>query len=319
VSERSLPKLKVPDPSRLLRRLEFPYRAPTTPTTVEPARSAAKSGIDYDTGWARKPAARWARAALVEGVMRPTIAVVASPERLGLDRLETLRTAEPTPPVIFAANHHSHADTPLLLTSIPDPWRHKLFVGAAADYFFRTRVTGAVAALALNAIPIERAKVTRRSADAAAELLGDGWSLLIYPEGGRSPDGWGQQFRGGAAYLSSRCDVPVIPVHLAGTGRILRKGRNVPNRSVTTVTFGAPLRPRSGEDSRRYATRIEGAVAALADESSTDWYTARRRAHAGETPSLGGPGAGSWRRAWALGDRGPRRRRTQRRSWPEVG
>jgi 1-acyl-sn-glycerol-3-phosphate acyltransferase len=318
MSDRSLPKLQVPDPSRLLRRLEFPYRPPTTPLSVEPAPEEGKVGIDYETGWARTPAARWARLFLLEGVMRPAVKLVASPERRGLDRLATLRRAQPAPSVIFAANHHSHADTPLLLTSIPEPWRHKIFVGAAADYFFRTRMTGAAAALALNAIPIERAKVTRHSADAAAELLGTGWSLLIYPEGGRSPDGWGQAFRGGAAYLSARCDVPVIPVHLSGTGRILRKGRNVPNRSVTTVTFGPPLRPGIGEDSRRYASRIEAAVAALADEQATDWYTARLRAHAGDTPSLSGPGAGSWRRAWALGDRGPRRRRTQRRSWPDL-
>ena len=35
------------------------------------------------------------------------------------------------------------------------------------------------------------------------DLIDDGWSLVIYPEGGRSPDGWGQEFKGGAAYLSS--------------------------------------------------------------------------------------------------------------------
>ena len=62
-----------------------------------------------------------------------------------------------------------------------------------------------VTELVIGAIPIERSKVTRRSADQAAELIDDGWSMLIFPEGGRSPDGWGQPFRGGAAYLSSRC------------------------------------------------------------------------------------------------------------------
>ena len=66
----------------------------------------------------------------------------------------------------------------------------------------------------MGAIPIERARVGRRSADYAAGLIDDGWSLLIYPEGGRSPDGWGQTFRGGAAYLALRCGVPVVPVHL---------------------------------------------------------------------------------------------------------
>ena len=100
-------------------------------------------------------------------------------------------------------------------------------MGAAADYFFRTRLTSTLSALAIGAIPIERTKVTRRSAALASELIDEGWSMLIFPEGGRSPDGWGQPFRGGAAYLSLRCDVPVVPVHLQGTGRILRNGKKL--------------------------------------------------------------------------------------------
>src|SRR5439155_17700919 len=211
--------------------------------------------------------------------------------------------------------HHSHVDTPLLLASLPEPWRHKVFVAAAADYFFRNRVTSAVSALVLNAIPIERTRVSRRSADDAAALIDDGWSMLIYPEGGRSPDGWGQPFRGGAAYLALRCHVPVIPVHLEGTSRIMRKGRKRPARSATRITFGRPLwadseggasegRASEGrEDSRRFAARIERAVAALADEATSDWYSARLRVHRDATPALSGPGAmAGWRRAWALGD-----------------
>ena len=54
---------------------------------------------------------------------------------------------------------------------------------------------------------------------------------------------------------------------------------------------------------RDLAVRIEAAVTALADEVADDWYTARRRAHAGDSPSLAGPDASAWRRAWALGDR----------------
>ena len=113
--------------------------------------------------------------------------------------------------------------------------------------------------------------------------------MVIFPEGGRSPDGWGQKFRGGAAYLSIRCGVPVVPVHIEGTGTILPKGKNRPRPGRTQVTFGSPLRPAEDESSRRYAARIEAAVAALADEVSHDWYTARVRAHAGQSPDLGGP------------------------------
>jgi 1-acyl-sn-glycerol-3-phosphate acyltransferase len=312
--------------SRALRRLEFPLRAPTVPLGVEPLAEKKRMGADYDTEWARSFPARWARVVLLESLVRPTVRALADPERVGLDRLDDLRRRalgedddEPVDvPVIFAANHHTHVDTPLLLTSLPEPWRHKVFVGAAADYFFKTRVTSVASALALNAIPIERTRVARKSADQAASLIGDGWSMAIFPEGGRSPDGWGQPFRGGAAYLAIRCGVPVVPVHLEGTGRILRKGKKTPTPARTTVTFGSPLWPDDGDDSRRFATRIERAVAALADEASNDWYSARLRAHRGATPSLGGPEATGWRRQWALGDRGPKKGRIKRKTWPDL-
>ncbi len=302
-----------------LRRLSFPFVAAPTPRGVEPVPEKRRTGVDYDTEWARSFGARLARVALLEAVIGPSMRVLAVPRIDGLDRVRDLADADPPQPVIFAANHHSHVDTPLLLSSLPPAWRHTTFVGAAADYFFKTQLTSAASALALNAIPIERTRVSRRSADDAAALLEDGWSMLIFPEGGRSPDGWGQPFRGGAAYLALRCGVPVVPVHLEGTGRILRKGKKRPSRSRTRITYGAPMWPDEGEDSRRFAVRIERAVAALADEVTTDWYTARRRAHADDTPGLSGPATNSWRRAWALGDRGPRRRRPQQRRWPDLG
>jgi len=66
------------------------------------------------------------------------------------------------------------------------------------------------------------------------------------PEGGRSPDGWAQTFRGGAAYLSVRTGCPVVPVHLDGTRHILPKGGRGVRRTRTTITFGTPLRPDEG-------------------------------------------------------------------------
>jgi len=313
--------MAVPSPpslSGLARRaakLPFPLGAPSVPQGVEPPEHGRRSGADYDTDWARRYPARFARVALVEGLARPVVQTLADPDRVGLDRLDAL-TREGGP-VIFTANHHSHLDMPLMITSIPEPWRHTLFVGAAADYFFRTPVTSALSALAIGAVPIERTKVSRRSADRMAELVDAGWSLVIFPEGGRSPDGWGQPFRGGAAYLALRCGVPVVPVHIQGTGRILRKGKKVPRPATTKVTFGAPLHPAADDNARRFGATIEQAVAALADEATTDWWQARRRAHAGETPPLTGPDAPAWRRAWALGDPSNRRRR-QRRRWPDV-
>ena len=297
-----------------VRRMPFPLRPPTVPGSVEVPRVKSTLGADYDTEWARRYPARLARVLMLQGLVRPAMQALASPTIQGLDRLHDLDG-----PAIFAANHHSHIDTPLMLSSIPEPWRHHMFIAAAADYFFGNKLTAPLSALVIGAIPIERTKVGRKSADDAAALLDDGWSMLIFPEGGRSPDGWGQPFRGGAAYLALRCDVPVVPIHIEGTSRILRKGRSVPAPSPTTITFGRPLRPTDGEDSRRFSTRIEAEVAALGDEQATDWYQARTRAHAQQSPSLQGPESGAWRRTWALGERGPKRRRAGTPRWPDLG
>ncbi len=302
----------VPRPRDLVAKTTFPYRAPTVPLTVDPEPADQKLLGGYDSEWARKLPARYARFFVTEGVVRPVIAGLARPERRGLDRIADLDG-----PAIFAANHHSHLDAGLAITSLPEPHRHQVFAAAAADYFFDTRTKATASALVLNAIPIERAKVGRRSADAAADLLDDGWSMIIFPEGGRSPDGWGQPFRGGAAYLALRCAVPVVPVHIAGTGRVLPKGRNRPTPGRTVVTFGRPIVAGDKERTNSLNARIEAAVSELADEATTDWFSARRRAAADATPSLSAPQAGRWRRAWELSGRKPRRG-SRPKAWPDL-
>ena len=72
------------------------------------------------------------------------------------------------------------------------------------------------------------------------------------------------------------------------------------------MTFGRPLRPQAGDDPRLLAADLERAVAALADEQTTDWWTARKRAARHTTPSLTGPpsaGRGGGPGPWESGRR----------------
>jgi 1-acyl-sn-glycerol-3-phosphate acyltransferase len=290
-----------------LPRPPFPLGAPRWPTTVP--RPPVKSSLEtnYDTAWARRYPARLGRLMINEVITRPVIRVVADPQVSGLDRI-----AHVDGPVVFAANHASHLDTPLLLSVIPDRWRHRTLVAAAADYFFDTRFKATIFSLWLGAIPIERRRVSRDSANRASALLSEGWSLLIYPEGGRTPDGWARPHSAGAAWLAERSGCPIVPVYVEGTRRILARGSSRLQPGTTAVTFGRPLGPRG--DARRLAAEVERAVDALGDEQASGWWTARRRAAAGATPSLAGPPAGAWRRSWALGDR--RRPAREASRWP---
>ncbi|HZQ56896.1 MAG TPA: lysophospholipid acyltransferase family protein [Acidimicrobiales bacterium] len=287
----------------------FPWTAPTWPGGVERPPVNRGLGPDFETEWARAPAARVARRVVLDGLIRPAVAVVAQPTVTGLDRVDAVAA-----PAIFVANHASHLDAPLLLTSMPARFRERVVVAGAADYFFDRRVKGVVSALALGAVPIDRTAVSRRSLHDLEDLIADDWSVIIFPEGGRTPDGWGREFKAGAAYLATKTGVPVVPVHIEGSRRVWRKGGRI-RPSSTAVTFGAPLRPGGTlSDARALATAMERAIAELADEQATDWWTARRRAAAGATPPLQGPAAATWRRSWALGEQ---RRRTSGPRWPK--
>ena len=137
---------------------QFPYRALHSERRFSCQRKAYL-GSDYPTVWAL--ACQVAHRLLsTELIAKPLMGYIASPQRTGYDRLEGLKKRQA---VIFVANHHSHADTPLLLTSIPLQWRKRLIVGAAADYFFKTKFGGSLSALFIGAIPVERNKVSRES------------------------------------------------------------------------------------------------------------------------------------------------------------
>jgi 1-acyl-sn-glycerol-3-phosphate acyltransferase len=279
--------------------MRFPLAAPAWPGGVARPAPERQVGLDYDHAWSRRYPVRLARAVVLDNVTRPAVRLVAPTTVRGAEHLRHV-----SGPVIFAANHASHLDTPLLLTTLPVRFRHHTVVAAAADYFFDRRWKAVLWSFSLAAIPIERSRINRRSVDAAAELLEEGWNLVIFPEGGRSPDGWAQPFHpASAGYLARRTGRPVVPVHVHGTRHVLPKSdeaRRPPRRSAVSVVFGAPLTADDGEDARRFAARIETAVAVLADEVGSDWWTARRRAAQGTTPSPRGPEAAPWRRAGAL-------------------
>jgi len=294
--------------------LNFVVESPRTPNGVEPKAEQPTTGVHYETDWARTPVSRAVREVGVWGFMKPAVALYAPSRVMGADRLQDVDG-----PVVFAANHQSHADTTVLMAAIPSHLRRKLAVAAGADYFFPNRVASAASALFIGAVPIERTKLSRLSIQHVLDAIGDDHSVLIYPEGGRSSDGFGSDHRPGAAFVARRAGVPVVPIYLHGTGEVMPKGQNWPTRHRTAVVFGRPMTVTDGEDARGFADRIQQRIDELADEFESGWWAARQRAASGETPSLTGPETGAWRRRWAR-DADQRaaaaRRRGDVKRWP---
>jgi 1-acyl-sn-glycerol-3-phosphate acyltransferase len=263
-----------------------------------PPRSAEAHHVfpearEFPTDWARSRPAVAARTAILRRGLRPLVQHETALRVEGLDVLDDLDG-----PVIFVANHSSHLDTALLLTTLPTEWQRRVAVGAAADYFFDAWWRAVGSALAFATFPIERGGVGL--SETPAKLLAQGWSLVMFPEGTRSPDGWTRRFRLGAAYLAAQAGVPVVPVALVGSYAAMPRGRGwpKPGRPAVHVRYGRPVRMQAGEEPRAFGTRISAAVGTLLDEDRTDWYGARLRAASGATPSPAGPDVARWRRVW---------------------
>ena len=188
-------------------------------------------------------------------------------------------------PVIFAANHASHLDTPLILLSLPDEWRRRTAVAAAADYFFDTWWRAVGLGDRVQHLPDR----PPRRLDGDHARRGAGRRL----EPGDLPRGHPLQGRLGrplpararrtspasTAYRSSRSRTAAPSPRC----RAARAGRA---RAAASSRSGSASRctPSEGESPRDFAPRIRDAVAALLDEDKTTWWEARRRQAAGATP-----------------------------------
>lgn len=247
---------------------------------------------EFPTGWARRPTARVAREVVQIGGLAPLVRAEVTLTVAGRAHLDAL---DPESPVVLVSNHASHLDTAALISSLPTARRRRLVVAAAADYFFDAWWRAAGTALAFGTVPIER----RGGAPSATPvaLLRQGWSVLVFPEGTRSPDGALQQFKTGAARLALDAGVPLLPVAVRGSYRAMPRGRSwpVPGRPAVCIRYGAPLRSTAGEDPHALTARARAEVARLLDEDATTWWASLRRA---AEPTVT-PGPARWRRVWA--------------------
>ena len=235
--------------------------------------TTAPDAIDFPS-WNRTAAARAARRVSLPTWILPATWPWMSLTVRGLEHLEGLRG-----PVVFAANHQSHLDTPAILRALPPRWRYRLAPAMAKEFFkahffpdqfgrkafVLNSLNYYLASLFFNAFPLpQRETGTRQTLRYVGELLASGYSVLIFPEGKRTDHGEINEFRPGVGMIASRLNVPVIPVRLDGLHEILHLSWKFPKRGRGTVTFGPPM-SLTGNDYKAIAGQIEEAVRRLGD------------------------------------------------------
>jgi len=174
----------------------------------------------------------------------------------------TLRGTEhipPTGPILITPNHQTFADPPLVTI----PVRRPVFY-MAWSRLFEIPVLGWLIRR-LRAFPVQIESSDPRATREAVRLLQAGEAVMIFPEGGRTPDGRIQRFKPGAFRLAVSLGVPVLPVTITGGHEAWPPGRVFPRRGRMTITYHPPLSPDRTRDPREAARDLaEQARAAIA-------------------------------------------------------
>jgi 1-acyl-sn-glycerol-3-phosphate acyltransferase len=175
---------------------------------------------------------------------------------------------------LVVANHSSHLDAGLVQYAL-GPWRHKLHTLAAKDYFFSTPGRRFIAHHFTRLIPTDRQRVSSDWLRRARDLLTAGECVLIFPEGTRSEGTDVRPFKASLGTLVRASSVPVLPIYVEGSDRILPKGKALPRGREINVHVGPPLPPEyltavtSGvpglKQDRAIAALLQRAVASVPD------------------------------------------------------
>ena len=192
----------------------------------------------------------------------------------------------PSGGAVLAANHLSVVDSVFLPLMLDRP----VTFSAKAEYF---TATGPAARLwaaylkATNQLRMDREgpRSAQDTLEAALALLQEGKLFGIYPEGTRSPDGRLYRGRPGVGWLALKSGLPVLPVGILGTRRVLPPGHVVPRVGRIEVRIGAPLKFSAevlgappGKARRLIAEQVMSAIRELSGQEYVHMFASDRKA-----------------------------------------
>jgi 1-acyl-sn-glycerol-3-phosphate acyltransferase len=155
---------------------------------------------------------------------------------------------------IFMPNHASFLDTLLALAHIPCDFRNII-----KEEVFSIPLLGLVLRRS-GEIPLDRKNAWKalRSLRRSADLLKEGISIVVFPEGTRSPNGEIQEFKTALFILPIRSRIPVVPVLIEGTFQALKQASILLNPVPLKMTFCDPIPADSFEvrDRDSYAENV---------------------------------------------------------------
>jgi len=212
-------------------------------------------------------------------VAGPLLRLFARPEVTGAENVPASGGA------ILASNHLSVVDSIFLPLMLARP----VTFAAKSEYFTGTRLRDrAVGAYlrATNQLSVDRAgpRAAQDTLEAALALLRRGELFGIYPEGTRSPDGRLYRGRTGVGWLALHSGLPVIPVAMIGSERVLAPGQRLPRPGRIGIRIGEPMtfqayadRPAGARERRAVTDEVVQAIGKLSGQEYVPMYASVRK------------------------------------------
>jgi 1-acyl-sn-glycerol-3-phosphate acyltransferase len=163
------------------------------------------------------------------------VCIFCSGSRLEVIGLENI----PAETAVFAANHTSYMDTPVVFASLPFQFR----ILAKKELWGLPFIGWYLNHSGQIPIDTENPRTTLSIFGNGARTLRSGLSVFVFPEGGRTPDGQLQPFLNGAAFLAVRAQVPLVPIALIGVYDLLpmHTAHFYPGRTPLKLVVGQPI------------------------------------------------------------------------------
>jgi long-chain acyl-CoA synthetase len=224
---------------------------------------------------------QWTRAVFVEAVMRPLVWLLAGP------RVTAPATPKVDEPLLIIANHVTAFDAPLIEYALPGALRRRIAIAMSGEMLegfrhFRDQnplnPTGRfipqgplyyllVTAL-FNVFPLPQRRDFQQSFAHAGRAMDRGYSVMVFPEGGRSAEGRMARFRPGIGLLAKQCGAAVLPVAIRGLGELKTGERRWFRSGNIEVRVGEPIRFSPTDSEAAITGRLQAEVERLMDASS---------------------------------------------------
>lgn len=165
---------------------------------------------------------------------------------------------------IYVANHASHLDAVLLLSSLPACLRRRTRPVAAAEYWTTNPLRRYLIHSIFRGVLVGRDRAQLNPLEPAADALRHGDSLIYFPEGTRGPGGVLLPLKPGIFHLARWFpSIDIVPVWIDNSYRILPKGFAIPVPLQCSITFGPPLRWKPGQGQEEFLSEIREGLEAL--------------------------------------------------------